>query len=158
MSRSDPAALVRAIERFKADPEMARFATTSEPIGGCNDTATRFAWYCAELGIAYQFRRWHWFPRSEAWLPFVKHIALEVHGEVFDWTLRQLDSSVTTSWPARNPRSAYRRLGVLVPVCPRCGQGDHAPSECLGLSRSLPEYAEKLTAQLAAELAEDRAR
>lgn len=150
-----PSALTRAVERFKSDPEMARF-DTAEPIGGCNDTATRFAWYCAELGIAYQFRKWHWTPGSKARLPFVKHIALEVHGEVLDWTLRQLDGRVTTSWPARNPLAAYRRLGVLVPVCPRCGQGDHAPSECLGLSRSLEEHAGKLLAVAFPELGADR--
>ena len=36
--------LDRAIARFRADPEMARY-DTSEDVGGCWTTAYRFAWY-----------------------------------------------------------------------------------------------------------------
>lgn len=139
------AALELAVARFRSDPEMARYATT-EDVGGCWNTAHRFAWYLHEESVPYTFRKWRNLPglRTE-----YQH-NLEVDGNIVCWTHRQIDPEA--AWPHVEPVAVYQARGFEpLPVCVTCGSSG-APHRCRGLER-MEALLQRLTDELAAQFA-----
>src|SRR3954451_21684561 len=93
-----------AIERFRADPEMARY-NTAAPVGGCWTSSFRFAHFLTELGVDYRFRRWRNLPH----LATDRQHNIECDGRIICWTHQQVDASA--SWPHVQPIDEYQALG-----------------------------------------------
>ena len=123
-------ALDRAIADFRADPDMRRFDTTAD-LGGCWETAQRFAWHCAQRGVPYLFRKWRNLPGLRTrW----QH-NIEVDGQIICWTHRQIDTAA--AWPHVEPFVSYRaRFGRPQPICLRCGFRPHRARACPGIHRT----------------------
>jgi hypothetical protein len=121
-------ALEFAIARFRADPEMVRYDTSAD-VGGCWNTAHRFAWYLHELGVAYRFMRWRNLPGQRT--PFQHNVVVD--GHVICWTHKQIDPGA--EWPHVEPVESYRaRFGEPEPICELCGSTEK-PLPCRGLVR-----------------------
>lgn len=120
------AAFESAVARFRSDPEMARYDTT-EDVGGCWNTAHRFAWYLHEEGVSYAFRRW----RNLPGLRTAYHHNVEVDRNIVCWRHRQIDASA--DWPHIEPVESYGvQFGEPQPICVTCGMSGQ-PHACKGL-------------------------
>jgi hypothetical protein len=137
----DVTAIERAVEAFRGDPEMKPWDTDAD-IGGCWNTAHRFAWYLHEAGVSYRFLRWRNQPTQRN--PYQHNV--EVDGLVICWTHRQYEPDLywpgrgleRAKWPHVQPVADYVALGFVAQhdqICPACGGKPHAASDCGGIVR-----------------------
>jgi hypothetical protein len=76
-----PPRLARVIAEARPDPLLQRF-DTADDVGGCWNTAHRFALYCQRRNVPYRFRRWRNLPELRT--PFQHNI--ESHSLIVCWT------------------------------------------------------------------------